>query len=92
MDFPATDLALDKPALQSSTSRWSSRNAAEADAAIATNGDIESPICFHTDLEFQPWWQVDLLEAFLIEKLLIYNRSEFPERLRSHLINTHLYF
>lgn len=90
MDLPATDLALDKPALQSSTSRWSSPNAAEADAAIATNGDIDSPICFHTDLEFQPWWQVDLLEAFLIEKLLIYNRSEFPKRLKRFLVTVSL--
>jgi hypothetical protein len=86
MDLPITDLALDKPALQSSTSRWSSRNAAEADAAIATNGDIDSPVCFHTDSEFQPWWQVDLLEVFLIEKILIYNRPEFPERLKHFLV------
>jgi hypothetical protein len=57
---PMENLALNRPALQSSTSAWSVSARAEIDASVANNGDTLSNRYFHTGREHGPWWQVDL--------------------------------
>jgi FkbM family methyltransferase len=76
------NLALNKPALQSSTSVWSSSSNPEADARGANNGQISRHYGFHTAYESNPWWQVDLQHEFLIRKVVLYNRQEYAQRLR----------
>lgn len=90
MDKSVINVALGKPATQSTTSRWSSRIAAAADASTATNGNADRSSYFHTELEFGPWWQVDLKEPFVIEEIRIYNRQECQERLRHFVVMTSL--
>ena len=74
------NLALGKPATQSSTSPWSSNPNWEIDASVANNGDTGGKV-FHTQRETDPWWQVDLLDVFDVHKVVIYNRPDFAERL-----------
>ena len=63
------DLAYGKPALISSVSPWSRGNDPRLDA-IGANGVTLHDVCaFHTDSEASPWWQVDLLEDCLIERV-----------------------
>lgn len=76
------NVALGKPATQSSVSKWSSATIAEVDASIATNGNTASADYFHTDQEAAPWWQVDLGGCFVIEQVRIFNRRDLPQRLR----------
>lgn len=65
------DIAVGKPAIQSSASRWSSRRAAEADASIATDPQAPPSTGSHTDIESQPWWQVDLLSEYAVTKIVL---------------------
>jgi FkbM family methyltransferase len=76
------DVALNKPAMQSSLSKWSSGKSIEADASVATDGSIVVNRFFHTDHENEPWWQVDLQDEFAIEQIRILNRREQSDRLR----------
>jgi hypothetical protein len=66
------NLALNKPASQSSTSQWSTAK----DAQGAVNGKIRGSYGFHTNNELNPWWQVDLGSMSAIDKVLIYNRLD----------------
>ena len=75
------NLALNKPATQSSISVWS-RSSPGEDAKGANNGQIYCPYGFHTDCESNPWWQVDLQDQFLIHKVVLYNRQECEDRLK----------
>lgn len=84
------NLALNRPATQSSTCRWSTDQSAEIDARVANNGDILSPRCFHTALEHNPWWQVDLGDSFLIDRVDVYNRPDKKDPLkRFTLLRSH---
>jgi hypothetical protein len=65
------NLAIHKPATQSSTSKWSSGNEAEN----AVNGKKTGGFSFHTDIEDNPWWQVDLGAVEPLSFILIYNRG-----------------
>lgn len=65
------NVALNKPATQSSVSRWSKPD----EAGMAVNGIKSGEYSFHTDLEANPWWQVDLQEIFPITSLRIFNRG-----------------
>lgn len=78
---PSTNVALDRPATQSSTSAWSTDPDPQVDARVANNGDAVSQKYFHTALEVGPWWQVDLGELHFVDKIVIYNRSDARERL-----------
>ncbi|WP_177303253.1 FkbM family methyltransferase [Methylobacterium sp. 174MFSha1.1] len=82
----AFNFALGKPANQSSVSQWSSSQITEVDASVATNGDTTSSRFFHTDNETSPWWQVDLGEDIVIEKLRLFNRREYAHRFRKFSI------
>jgi FkbM family methyltransferase len=76
------NLALNKPALQSSTSIWSTSSNPAEEARGANNGLISRLHGFHTACENNPWWQVDLQSEFLIRKVVLYNRQEYAERLK----------
>ncbi len=80
------NLALDKPATQSSTSEWSRSNIPEEDARGGNNGHISSELGFHTATEDSPWWQVDLLDEYAIRKIVIYNRRIEAKRLKRFTI------
>jgi hypothetical protein len=75
------NLALNKPATQSSISVWS-RSSPEEDARGANNGQIYCPYGFHADWESNPWWQVDLQDQFLVRRVVLYNRQECEDRLK----------
>ena len=77
---PWIDLAYGKPATQSSHSRWSRGASAEEDAALANRDPLPDECAFHTDAEENPWWQVDLLEICVVERIEIVNRVQFPLR------------
>jgi hypothetical protein len=74
--FSGENLALRRPALQSSISRWSRGNSIETDAAGAVDGDISEIYHFHTAEEDGPWWQVDLGNSALIQCVKVYNRID----------------
>ena len=76
------NLALNKPATQSSTSQWSNSRVAEEDARGANNGQISGDYAFHTERERGPWWQVDLQSEFYIRSVVIFNRKAQAHRLR----------
>jgi hypothetical protein len=40
------------------------------------NGVRTGSYGFHTDLETQPWWAIDLLGRYYIEAIHIYNRRD----------------
>jgi len=75
------NLALRRPALQSSTSEWSADPSPAVDASIATSGDLDSSRYFHTGEELFPWWQVDLGRDCVIRRVDILNREDAPRRL-----------
>lgn len=81
-----TNIALNRPATQSSTSAWSTNQNPEVDARVANNGDTISQTYFHTAVEAGPWWQVDLGELFFVEKIVFYNRNDMRERLKRFTI------
>jgi FkbM family methyltransferase len=77
-----TNLALGRPATQSSVSSWSNLPTPEADARGANNGKIDGLAGFHTDIEPFPWWQVDLQSTCLLRAVRLFNRQECAARLR----------
>ena len=77
---PSKNLALNKPAKQSSLSKWSKPN----DALGGVNGIKNGSFGFHTDKEVNPWWEVDLLDVYKLTEIWVYNRvNARPERSRT---------
>src|SRR5215469_2470915 len=76
------NVALNRPATQSSVSIWSRAKAPEGDAAGAVNGRLDGEAGFHTERESSPWWQVDLGEVYGISEVRIFNRKTCAHRLR----------
>jgi F5/8 type C domain len=73
----SANLALNRPARQSSTSQWSTQN----DAQGAVNGVRNGSFGFHTNNERNPWWEVDLQRNVSLAELRLYNRRDYgPER------------
>lgn len=68
------NVALGLPALQSSTSRWSFHDDPRIDASGANDGRITGHFGFHTELQAQPWWQVDLQKPTDLAEVRVYNR------------------
>jgi len=66
------NIALNMPATQSSFSIWSKAN----DAQGGNNGRITGGFGFHTDVEAEPWWQVDLAREQPIQEIRIFNRVD----------------
>ena len=79
MDRRAEDrrnLALGRPASQSSVSTWSWGETPGEDARGACNGIITGSYAFHTDEEYEPWWMVDLGSSTAISEAVVYNRLD----------------
>ncbi|MBN2508241.1 MAG: discoidin domain-containing protein [Verrucomicrobia bacterium] len=55
-----------------------------ADAAGGCDGVIDGQWGFHTDRSTDPWWQVDLGRVQPVRRVVIWNRTQAPER-ASHL-------
>ncbi len=72
------NIALHRPATQSSTSEWSHGQSPEEDAAGAVNGIITGGYQFHTDLEPFPWWSIDLEQVWRVAEIRIFNRCDNP--------------
>lgn len=74
------NVAIGKPASQSSLSHWS----VEGDASRAVSGAMPPAFAFHTDIEDTPWWQVDLVDVYPIETIVLHNRLDsLQERART---------
>jgi hypothetical protein len=76
------NLALRKPALQSSVSSYSIGSTAAEDANGGNNGHFGCLYGFHTRTEHDPWWQVDLEDSYLIRRVVIFNRRDQAARLK----------
>ena len=76
-----SNLALGRPATQSSISEWSHFPTPDGDAAGAVNGKIDGGHGFHTNMEDMPWWQVDLGVVCIVNEVRVYNRQHCAFRL-----------
>ncbi len=68
------NLALGKRAWQSSLSSWSRGRSIEEDAKGAVDGNRHKDYGFHTNVEDNPWWVVDLGAPMAVREIHIYNR------------------
>jgi FkbM family methyltransferase len=75
------NLALGRPATQSSISRWSKGGSPTVDARGANNGVRNGEMGFHTGYEDRPWWQVDLGRSTPVHEIRLYNRRSNFDRL-----------
>ncbi|MGD1157607.1 MAG: discoidin domain-containing protein [Terriglobia bacterium] len=66
---PTTDLALGKPAQQSST------YSGDFPASNGVDGRKDDGSMFHTNNERSPWWQVDLQGNYALSYIMLYNRT-----------------
>ncbi len=71
------NLALGKPATQSSLSEWSLRPD-EANGAVS--GPVSGRHTFHTASEQNPWWTVDLLSPLPVGAVRVFNRMDIAVR------------
>ena len=69
------NLALNKPTAQSSI-----LYPQKHDPQPACNGNKTGRFGFHTALENQPWWQIDLQGTYHLSEIKIYNRITYKER------------
>ena len=60
----------------------------EADAAGAVDGVTGEPWGFHTGLEADPWWQVDLQAPVKLGRVVIHNRGQGGQERAATLILT----
>jgi len=75
--FLLPNIALNKPALQSSISPWSIGKTVEEDAAFGNNGRITGRSSFHTNKdENGPWWSIDFGAVHQVYGVRIFNRLE----------------
>jgi len=84
---PIANIARGKPATQSSVSPFSRRPTPAQDAAGAVDGTPDGTAKFHTELERDPWWRVDLGHASEITEIRVYNRSDDTELGRLRQLN-----
>ncbi len=71
--WPYENVALGRPATQSSVIFGGSASRA---VDGNTNGNWSSSSVTHTDADSLPWWEVDLGSAQLVDKIIIYNRTD----------------
>ncbi len=86
----ASDLALNKPALSSSTSDWSDVRDPALDASGANAEWMLDEYGFHTAEEDNPWWMVDMLEAKVVDIIEILNRPTCSDRFVKFRIDSSL--
>ena len=70
------NVAEGKRAWQSSLSQWSKPN----DAERALDDDGKRDFAFHTDIEDNPWWMVDLGDQYPIHHIVICNRRKIEQQ------------
>jgi len=68
------NVALGKPAMQSSVSHYSDPR--KPQGSNATSGIKTGGFGFHTELEPCPWWLLDLLDLYKIRSVVVYNRED----------------
>jgi hypothetical protein len=78
IDASLVDLSLEKRATQSSISKYSCGSTVETDASRALASYPQTPYAFHTSLEANPWWSVDLGDVCRLQQVVILNRCEQP--------------
>lgn len=71
------NLALGRPASQSSISPWSLR---PDEAGGPVTGPVTGRYTFHTQEEERPWWMVDLLSRQTVGSVRVFNRMDIPWR------------
>lgn len=74
------DLALNKPAIQSSICEYSRGKSVSEDAALVVGQNFDPWTFNHTKMEPLPWWEVDLGELSRIESIHIFNRIDARHR------------
>jgi hypothetical protein len=79
-----SNVAMGKPALQSSIGDQSRGASVEQDAAGAVSGRITGDFQFHTGVEDAPWWRVDLLAPHRLTEIRLFNSVAEPSD-RLHL-------
>jgi hypothetical protein len=76
------NIALLKPTVQSSESQY--RDSRKPQGSNANSGVKTGGFGFHTEFEFAPWWIVDLLNIYDIDRIVVFNRQDAAsERLRT---------
>ena len=73
---PEWNQALGKPATQSSTLPGYPTAGANAAVDGNTDGNFFDGSVTHTNLDTEPWWQVDLGATTIIDSVVIYNRTD----------------
>jgi hypothetical protein len=82
------NLALGRPAWQSSTSPRSRKRSLRREAEGGNDGDRESVFGFLTAQQENPWWAVDLGGEHWVRRVRLYNRPQAEQRLRGFVIET----
>jgi hypothetical protein len=77
--LPPRNIALRKPATQSSVNPWMQAATPENDAKLGNDGQIGRNYGFQTALETDPWWQVDLQDEFPVAKIVLFNRVDIED-------------
>jgi hypothetical protein len=84
---PGKNIALGGVALQSSVSVWSLSQDLATDAAGVINGKPKGLCQHHTNIELDPWWQIDLGEPRQVRQIRLFNRIDVVrDRLRNVII------
>lgn len=81
------NVARGKPATQSSVSPWSRAPTLLQDASGAVSGIATGHYGFHTNLDEQPWWCVDLEAVYPVREIRIFNRLDQPSRSRKIIVS-----
>ncbi len=76
-----SNLALARPAWQSSVSMWSRPRNYRLDAEGGNDGDRAVDHGFHTEGEPNPYWTVDLQQRHMLTEVRMYNRAIHAGRL-----------
>jgi hypothetical protein len=80
------NLALWKPATQSSATIHSKSMDPMIDAQGAVSGLVKGNFGFNTGRETNPWWQVDLEGTHQVREIKLFNYLVHPERLRNFTV------
>jgi hypothetical protein len=80
------DLAYLKPAETSSLSPWTQDRDTKQEGCGANGETLPWDFAFFTARERDPWWMVDLLDEFAIQRIAIVNRVSQPDRFRTFAI------
>lgn len=70
------DLASNRPTDQSSICQYSAGRTTHEDSARAVSDHVPEFYAFHTGLENNPWWKIDLEGIRSLEEIRIYNRID----------------